>query len=257
MKSVIERRMDIVTLVNAQNSARVEDLATQFGVSTVTIRNDLNFLEQNGYILRSHGVAMPNKGLIAELSNSEKRRRNSSIKQKIGIAALKLIQDNDAIILDSGTTTREIANHLKQSLLENVLVMTNGLDIATELAQAVNTEVLMTGGRLRKNALSFSGRQAEMSLHEYCFSKFFLGVDGFDLRAGITTHNEQEANLNRVMCDVSNHVVAVTDSSKFGKQSCHIIRRAFEIDTLITDSGIPDEYVSALQDNGIEVIIVD
>nr|WP_235961424.1 hypothetical protein [Spirabiliibacterium mucosae] len=77
------------------------------------------------------------------------------------------------------------------------------------------------------------------------------------MRAGITTHNEQEANLNRAMCDVSNHVVAVTDSSKFGKQSCHVIRRAFEIDTLITDSGIPDEYVSALQDNGVEVIIVD
>ncbi|MBV7387334.1 DeoR/GlpR family DNA-binding transcription regulator [Pasteurellaceae bacterium TAE3-ERU1] len=257
MKSVIERRMDIVSLVNAQNSARVDDLATQFGVSAVTIRNDLNFLEQNGYILRSHGVAMPNKGLIAELSNSEKRQRNSGIKQKIGAAAMKFIHDNDAIILDSGTTTREIANHLKQSSRDNVLVMTNGLDIATELAKAANTEVLMTGGRLRKNALSFSGRQAEMSLQEHCFSKFFLGVDGFDLRAGITTHNEQEANLNRAMCDVSNHVVAVTDSSKFGKQSCHVIRRAFEIDTLITDSGIPDEYVSALQDNGVEVIIVD
>lgn len=257
MKSAIERRMEIVTIVNKQSSARVEDLANLFSVSTVTIRQDLNFLEENGYIVRSHGGAMPNRGMIAELSNQEKKRRNSSIKAKIGEAALSLIASNDSIILDSGTTTKEIANFLKKSSLENVLVMTNGLDIALELADAKNTEVLMTGGKLRKNALSFSGPQADASLAHYCFSKFFLGVDGFDLQVGITTHNEQEASLNRIMCQCSNQVIAVTDSSKFGKKSCHVIRKFADIDVLVTDSGIPDDYLLAFREKGVEVIIVD
>ncbi|MFZ7135297.1 transcriptional repressor AgaR [Avibacterium avium] len=257
MKSAIERRMEIVAIVNKNSSARVEDLAETFSVSTVTIRQDLNFLEKNGYIVRSHGGAVPNKGMIAELSNAEKRHRNLGAKNKIAEAALKLINDDDIIILDSGTTTREIAAALKKSAVKNVLVMTNGLDIASELADAENVEVLMTGGKLRKNAMSFSGPQADASLANYCFSKVFLGVDGFDIQAGITTHNEQEANLNRIMCEISNQVIAVTDSSKFGKKSCHIIRKFADIDVLITDSGISPEYLTALQENNIEVIIVD
>lgn len=257
MKSAIERRMEIVSIVNKRSSARVEDLAETFSVSAVTIRQDLNFLEKNGYIVRSHGGAVPNKGMIAELSNSEKRYRNLGAKSKIAAAALKFINDDDNIILDSGTTTKEIAAVLKKSMVKNVLVMTNGLDIALELADATNVDIFMTGGRLRKNAMSFSGLQADASLANYCFSKVFLGVDGFDIQTGITTHNEQEANLNRIMCDISNQVIAVTDSSKFGKKSCHIIRKFADIDILITDSGIPPEYLTALQENNIEVIIVD
>jgi len=117
--------------------------------------------------------------------------------------------------------------------------------------------VLMPGGILRKNALSFSGSQAEQGLKNYCFDKLFLGVDGFDLRAGITTHNEQEASLNRLMCDISEQVIAVADSSKFGKRSCHMIREFGKIDILVTDSGIPEEYVEGLRDMKVEVIIVE
>ena len=257
MKSALERRMEIVAIVNKNSSARVEELSEIFSVSTVTIRQDLNFLEKNGYIVRSHGGAVPNRGIMAELSNSEKRNRNLSAKSKIAAAALQFIEDYDSIILDSGTTTKEIAVALKKSTRQNVLVMTNGLDVAFELADANDVEVLMTGGKLRKNAMSFSGLQADASLANYRFNKVFLGVDGFDIHAGITTHNEQEANLNRIMCDVSNQVIAVADSSKFGQKSCHIIRKFADIDILITDSGIPPEYLTALQENDIEVIIVD
>lgn len=257
MKSAIERRMEIVELVNLHNSMRVEELAERFQVSAVTIRQDLSFLERNGYVVRSHGGAIPNRGMIAELSHHEKRQHNSSIKAKIGQAALGFIHNDDAIILDSGTTTREIAIGLKQKALNQLLVMTNGLDIAIELADTANIEVLMTGGKLRKNALSFSGPQAEQDLAHYHFNTFFLGVDGFDLNAGITTHNEQEASLNRLMANISNRVIAVTDSSKFGRQSCHVIRKFNDIDVLITDSGIPHEYLLAFQTQGVEVVVVD
>lgn len=255
MKSAVERRMEIVNVVNRDGKARVEDLAAQFDVSSVTIRSDLSFLEKNGYVVRSHGAAIPNTGVIAELTVHEKRRQNSGIKSLIGQAAAKLIESGDTVILDSGTTTREIASSLKS--LEDVVVMTNGLDVAMELASAPGVEVLMSGGVLRKNALSFSGSQAEHSLKNYRFDKVFLGVDGFDLRAGITTHNEQEASLNRLMCEISEQVIAVADSSKFGKRSCHMIREFGNIDILVTDSDIPEDYVQGLREMKVDVIIVE
>jgi len=247
--------MEIVNVVNRDGKARVEDLAAQFDVSSVTIRSDLSFLEKNGYVVRSHGAAIPNTGVIAELTVHEKRRQNAGIKSLIGQAAAKLIESGDTVILDSGTTTREIATSLKS--LEDVVVMTNGLDVAMELASAPGIEVLMSGGVLRKNALSFSGSQAEHSLKNYRFDKVFLGVDGFDLRAGITTHNEQEASLNRLMCEISEQIIAVADSSKFGKRSCHMIREFGNIDILVTDSDIPEDYVQGLREMKVDVIIVE
>lgn len=255
MKSAIERRMEIVNLVNQEGKAKVEDLAVLFNVSTVTIRSDLSFLEKKGYIVRSHGAAICNSGILTELSVNEKRSHNSDIKTLIGKAAAELVKDGDSIILDSGTTTHEIAVNLK--FHNDVVVMTNGLDVAMELASAPGIEVLMSGGVLRKNALSFSGSQAEACLKNYRFDKVFLGVDGFDLRAGITTHNEQEASLNRLMCDISGQIIAVLDSSKFGRRSCHMIREFDAIDTIITDAGIPDEYRKAFNDLKVNVIIVD
>ncbi|WP_064609492.1 transcriptional repressor AgaR [Photobacterium sp. J15] len=255
MKSAVERRMEIVNVVNRDGKARVEDLASRFNVSSVTIRSDLSFLEKNGYVVRSHGAAIPNTGVIAELTVHEKRRQNAGIKSLLGQAAAELIEDGDTVILDSGTTTREIAAGLSNA--ENVVVMTNGLDVAMELSSKPGVEVLMTGGVLRKKALSFSGSQAESSLKNYRFDKVFLGVDGFDLRSGITTHNELEASLNRLMCEISEQVIAVADSSKFGKRSCHMIREFGNIDTLVTDSGIPDDYVQGLRDMKVNVIIVE
>ncbi|MGF1680330.1 DeoR/GlpR family DNA-binding transcription regulator [Photobacterium makurazakiensis] len=255
MKSAVERRMEIVNVVNRDGKARVEDLAAQFDVSSVTIRSDLSFLEKNGYVVRSHGAAIPNTGVIAELTVQEKRRQNAGIKSLIGQAAAKLIESGDTVILDSGTTTREIASSLKS--LEDVVVMTNGLDVAMELASAPGIEVLMSGGVLRKNALSFSGSQAEGSLKNYRFDKVFLGVDGFDLRAGITTHNEQEASLNRLMCEISEQVIAVADSTKFGKRSCHMIREFGNIDILVTDSDLPEDYLQGLREMKVDVIIVE
>ena len=255
MKAAIERRMEIFDLVTQQGKARVEDLAERFKVSSVTIRSDLSFLEKNGYIVRSHGSAIPNTGGIAELTVHEKRRRNSGVKSLIGQAAAKLIKNGDTVILDSGTTTREIASNLKS--VENVVVMTNGLDVAMELASAPNVEVLISGGVLRKSAMSFSGSQAEASLKNFRFDKVFLGVDGFDLRVGITTHNEQEASLNRLMCEISEQVIAVADSTKFGKRSCHMIREFGDIDILVTDSDIPEEYVQRLREMRIQVVIAE
>lgn len=252
MKSGVERRADILNLLRETGSQKVEFLSQHFGVSTVTIRSDLNFLEQQGYITRSHGYAVLNSRLIAELSISDKRNNYPELKQRIGKLAASLLKEGERVILDSGTTSKAIVSHLGDL---NLTVLTNGLDIAMELVSCPNVEVRMTGGVLRKNAMSFSGVMADNNLHYYRFDKVFLGVDGFDLHKGITTFNEQEAQLNRLMCNAADQVIVVTDSSKFGQYSNFVICAANQIDVLVTDNKLPLSYQEYLENMGVKVLI--
>lgn len=252
MKSSVERRSDILALLQQKGSCRVEALAQHFNVSSVTIRSDLNSLEQQGYITRSHGFAVLNTRLIAELSIADKRTHYPELKQRIGKCAASLLKANESVIFDSGTTTKAIASHLGDLPLT---VLTNGLDIAMELVACPNVEIRMTGGVLRKNAMSFSGIMADNNLRHYRFDKVFLGVDGFDLQKGITTFNEQEAHLNRLMCEVAEQVIVVADSSKFGQYSRFIICQADQIDVLISDDKLPKQYQHYLEDAGITVML--
>lgn len=252
MKSSVERRSDILALLHQTNSIRVEELAQQFGVSSVTIRNDLNVLEQQGLVTRSHGFAVLSSRLVAELSVADKRNAYPEIKQRIGKLAASLLNDGERIILDSGTTTKAIASHLNDLKLT---VLTNGLDIAMELVNCPNVEIRMTGGVLRKNAMSFSGVMADNNLRHYRFDKVFLGVDGFDLQKGVTTFNEQEAQLNRLMCEAADQVIVMTDSSKFGQYSDFVICQANQIDILVTDEQLPANYREYLDSMGVQVLI--
>ncbi len=252
MKSGVERRSDILALLQKTGSHRVEALSQHFGVSAVTIRSDLNMLEQQGYITRSHGFAVLNSRLIAELSVADKRNNYPELKQRIGKLAASLLKEGERVILDSGTTTKAIVNHINDL---NLTVLTNGLDVAMALVSSPNVEVRMTGGVLRKNAMSFSGVMADNNLQHYRFDKVFLGVDGFDLQKGVTTFNEQEAQLNRLMCDAADQVIVVTDSSKFGQYSNFVICQANQIDVLVTDNKIPLSYQEYLENMGVQVLI--
>ncbi|QBQ62917.1 DeoR/GlpR transcriptional regulator [Actinobacillus indolicus] len=252
MKSGVERRSDILALLQKTGSHRVEALSQHFGVSAVTIRSDLNMLEQQGYITRSHGFAVLNSRLIAELSVADKRNNYPELKQRIGKLAASLLKEGERVILDSGTTTKAIVNHINDL---NLTVLTNGLDVAMALVSCPNVEVRMTGGVLRKNAMSFSGVMADNNLQHYRFDKVFLGVDGFDLQKGVTTFNEQEAQLNRLMCDAADQVIVVADSSKFGQYSNFVICQANQIDVLVTDNNIPLSYQEYLENMGVQVLI--
>ncbi|MCT8762766.1 DeoR/GlpR family DNA-binding transcription regulator [Glaesserella parasuis] len=252
MKSSVERRSDILALLQKTGSHRVEALSQHFGVSTVTIRSDLNVLEQQGYITRSHGFAVLNSRLMAELSIADKRNNYPELKQQIGHLAASLLKEGEKVILDSGTTTKAIVSAIGDL---NLTVLTNGLDVGMALVSCPNVEVRMTGGVLRKNAMSFSGVMADNNLQHYRFDKVFLGVDGFDLQKGVTTFNEQEAQLNRLMCDAADQVIVVTDSSKFGQYSHFVICQANQIDVLVTDNKIPLSYREYLENVGVQVLI--
>ncbi|MBN7820710.1 transcriptional repressor AgaR [Bowmanella yangjiangensis] len=251
----IERQQEILRMTQAQGKVSVKELAEQFNVSEVTIRNDLSILDRKKLLVRSRGGAMVNSQLGRELSLKEKSHQNSLLKRRLGKVVADLVLEGERILLDSGTTTQEVAACLVDR--EDLVVMTNGLNIATELARSESVEVMMTGGSLRKKSMSFYGAVAERSLQNYNFSKLILGVDGFDLRTGIGTHFEKEAILNRLMCEMAEEVVVVTDSSKFDKRAFHVICAVKEIHTLVTDSGIPQNYIEELDKLGINLHIVE
>ncbi|NQV14434.1 DeoR/GlpR transcriptional regulator [bacterium] len=248
-----ERRQSILELIHELGSARVENMAKDYAVSEVTIRNDLKYLEQRGLIHRSHGGALLKQNVGFDHPLMEKQRLRMSEKRKIAQIAAGLIQDGDSIILDSGTTTFEILQHLAKK--SDITILTNAVNIAYAAVSLTNVQTLLTGGFLRKRSFSLVGPDAEELLSKYFVDKLFIGVDGLDIEYGISTPNPEEASLNRIMVGISREVIVVADSSKFGRCSLSNICRVEAISKLITDEGIDPGFKHNLENLGVEVII--
>lgn len=239
------RRQEISTLVRERGSVQVTDLSERYGVSMQTIRKDLHFLAKKGVAERSYGGAISADAVnvVAELPLETKRAANPDAKARIGALAAAMVQPGDSVVLDSGTTTLQIAHHLPDD--EEITVLTNDLDILCALARKERIRVVMLGGALRRRNRAFYGAQTESALSDLHVDKLFLGVDGFDFERGITTHYEPEAMLNRKMAKAARQVIAVTDRSKFGKVCLHRILNVEEIDDLVTDATEEDAVQSA------------
>lgn len=254
MKSTVDRRDKILNKIQSKGSVRVDELSEEFNVSTVTIRNDLDFFEDKGLIHRTYGGALLRNNVYNDPSLEEKQKINMEEKSRIGKYAAGLVKDGESIILDSGTTTREIALRLKNK--ENLTLMTNAINIAMELAGIPALHLMLTGGVLRDKSYSLVGPEAERTMQNYYFDTFFLGVDGMDFEHGLTTSNPQEAQLNRLMVQRSNKVIAVTDSSKFGRHSFSYICDLASIKSVITDDQISEAYEERLEKRDIDVVKV-
>ena len=255
MRNTSQRREHILQLLVKQGVVQVADMVEQFGVSAVTIRSDLSSLEDQGLVTRSYGGAKLTRTPPPEQNIHQKDTLNTALKEHIGAAAVRLIEPGDNIIIDSGTTTQHMARHMRG--LERVTVMTNGLNIAWEMAEVPGVDLMLTGGLLRKESLSIQGVQAEACLDAYIFDKLFLGVDGLDLQFGATTHHEAEASLNSRMVARAKKVIVLSDASKFGRVSLHRIVMLDRVHTVITDGTISAEYRDGLQRAGIELIIAE
>ena len=254
MSATTERRNDIVRLINQNGRVSVEELSKQFKVSAVTIRNDLNFLEEKGLVHRAYGGALTRDTVAFDTAINEKQKLHAEDKKRIGKAAAEMIHDGDSIILDSGTTTMEIAKNLRGK--KDITVITNAINIATELAGMSDISLIMTGGTLRETSFSLVGPHAESVLKEFYFDTCFLGVDGFDIKFGLTTPNLLEARLNRLMVERARETIAVMDSSKFTHQSLSLIVELDKIQKIITDTNISQDCLAALREMNIEVILV-
>ncbi|MDP5277536.1 transcriptional repressor AgaR [Sphingomonas sp. DG1-23] len=255
IRDTSERRQQISALVRERGSVQVAPLAARFGVSMQTIRKDLHYLERRGVAERSYGGAISADAVnvVAEPPLEAKRASNIDEKARIGALAASMVRPGDSIVLDSGTTTLQIAHHLPDD--EDITVLTNDLDILSVLARKERIGVVMLGGALRRRNRAFYGAQTENALDDLHVDKLFLGVDGFDLERGITTHFEPEAMLNRKMARAARQVIAVTDKSKFGKVCLHRILSVGEIDDLITDAEDSDGMQAAAERAGFRLHI--
>ena len=249
-----ERRQHILELIQKQGRALVSDLSEQLSISQITIRKDLEYLQSKGVIQRSHGGALRiQSGTLVDPSLQEKQKHNFREKERIAAAAMKLVEEGQCIILDSGTTTTAVAERLKR--FKQLTVITNAVNIAAELA-GTDFEVILVGGTMRKNSFSLVGPLAEDNLEEMHADILFLGVDGFDLEVGITTPNFLESRVNRAMVKAARHVVAVCDSSKFSRRSLSRIVPPGAIHHVITDQNLPKDIQDALRAMGIALTLV-
>ncbi len=249
-----ERRRLILVILNRDGRVLVGDLAKQFRTSQVTIRKDLDILQAQGRVHRTHGGALPAQdGALDDPTLREKEKLHRKEKLRIADAAVRMVRKGQVVILDSGTTTTAIARALRE--FENLTIITNAVNIAAELSGSP-VEVILTGGTLRKNSFSLVGPIAEETLRRLNADILFLGVDGFDVQYGLSTPNLLEAKVNRAMMEVARVVVAVCDSSKFGRRSLSSIAPLSAVHHLITDRGIPKPELAALNKAGIQVTLV-
>ena len=249
-----ERRQHILHVIQTEGRALVDDLSESLGISRITIRKDLDFLQAKGLIERTHGGALPiQHGTLADPTLKEKEKEHHAEKLRIAVAAAKLVQEGQCVMLDSGTTTMALTRVLKR--FESLTVITNAVNIAAELA-GTNLEVILTGGALRKNSFSLVGPLAEDVLREMHADILFLGVDGFDVESGPSTPNVLESRVNRRMVESANRVVVVCDSTKFMRRSLARIVPAAAIHHVITDKGLPHATAEALRAQNIEVTLV-
>jgi DeoR family transcriptional regulator, aga operon transcriptional repressor len=249
-----ERHQYILSALQGQGYINVVDLCKQLNVSSVTIRKDLKLLEEKSLLFRTHGGATINNPYTIDRPVNEKEKFQSVEKMKIGAAAAELVENNDSIIIASGTTVLAMARNIQAK--ENLTVITSALNVALELMRHPNIEILQLGGMLRKSSSSVTGAYAENILADFFCSKFFLGVDGIDLEFGLTTTNAMEAHLNQKMIKVSQKTILLVDSTKFGKRGFGRICGLDEIDQIITDSGISDNTVKTLESLGVKVTVV-
>jgi DeoR/GlpR family transcriptional regulator of sugar metabolism len=251
-----ERRRETLALLERDGRVTVEELVRKFDVSAVTIRTDLEAMAKNGTVVRSHGGAVKSLAAAPDYPLPLKQSLHHAEKVRIARAAAQLVRPHETVILDSGTTTLELALCLKQQKAnEGLTVITHALNVVAALADAPNLILIMVGGILRHVAGSFVGPDAERMIQGIHADHFFLAVDGLDPVVGLTTPDILEAKLNGLMIGAARETTVLADSSKFGRKSVSVISGLERVQRVITDRQAPEEMVTQLRDRGIQVVL--
>ena len=250
-----QRRDKILDLLKEDGSAKVIELARIFKVTEVTIRQDLEKLDKEGLVVREHGgvylKTVEDQVRNFALINQENLREKEIIAQK----CLDFINPGDVIILDSGSTTTEIAKKIKD--ISGLTVITNALNIALMLGANPNIHVVMTGGEFKPPTLSLTGQKAADFFKGLNVQKLFLATAGISLKSGLTYPSISDLVVKKAMIDAADITYLVADSSKIGKNAFASLGALSLIDYIITDEGIQEKHKQVFKDNEIELIIAE
>lgn len=251
--TLLERHSIILELLREFGKVDVADLSSKLKVSAVTIRKDLDLLEEKKLLYRTHGGAILADPYIATRKVSEKEKLRPEVKRRIGLKAVELLSPQDALIIASGTTVQAFARCIENMKLT---VITAAMNVAMELLDKPDIEIIQLGGIIRHSSASAVSEYAIRMLDNFSCSKLFLGVDGIDPEYGLSTTHIQEACLNQAMIAAATKTIVLADSSKFGRRGFSKICNMSDIDWVITDSGISPKMLEAIEEQGVKVTIV-
>lgn len=249
-----ERRNRILEVLRdrEQGVVSVTELSELLETSNMTIRRDLDWLENKGVLRRVHGGAVICPDETDEKPFAERFEQFSREKQLVGRTAAQLVQDGETIILDAGTTTQQVARHLTSK--QDVVAITNAIPIVEELARCPHVSTIVLGGMLKQQELCTVGPMVTQELSRLSVDKFFLSVSGFTLEKGATDPDLQETEVKQAMMQAAQEIILVADSSKWGVINLAQITPLHTVHKIVTDDGLPAPAIEAIEAIGVEVI---
>jgi DeoR family transcriptional regulator, repressor of opine catabolism and conjugal transfer len=231
-----DRQTKIIELLRADNFVDLRTLTQRLEVSVATVRRDLGDLEEAGLLRRTHGGAVSVNQVAQDLPHAARSVSRKAEKAAIALAAAGMVTDGDAVMLDAGTTSLEVAKRL--ATRSGLTLISNGLDIIAELTRAEMPNIYAVGGEFTDTNRSFRGPLAEQFIRQFIVDKLILNVSSIDLDRGLVcTTSPANASIQRAMIEVSSRVIVVADHTKFTKSSLSVISRIEDIGVIVTDAG--------------------
>lgn len=239
----VERQAIIMQLLQQNKVVKIADIANRLNVSSETARRDLDVLQDSHDIKRIYGGAILQAPSSSELPHATRNASRNAQKAAIGKAAAQLVGSGETIILDIGTTTLELARHLRD--LSNITVLTNSLPIVNELSNT-GVDLFCLGGRLNTDELSMFGKITTDALHNFFVDRAFIGAGGVTLDGGISDYNSEEAAVHRAVIERAGQIILLADSSKFGSNAFASVCGLDRIDVVVSDKNLPLEFQEGL-----------
>lgn len=249
----IERKREILAILQREKSVLVSELSQKYDVTEETIRRDLDKLEKEGYVKKTYGGAILKQKINEDIPFKVREKTNISQKQKIAKTVVSMIEDGESIMLDSSSTSFMIARSLKH--FHDLTVITNSVEILIELSRNKNIKVISTGGLLRESAFSLGGSDATHFLSKFNVDKTILSCKGINMQKGITESNEVEAEMKSTMRECAKQTIWAIDSSKFDKISFITFNQFREGDIVVTETNPSDEWRNYLEEKNVKLFI--
>ncbi|MEY7999841.1 DeoR/GlpR family DNA-binding transcription regulator [Clostridium sp. Mt-5] len=240
-----ERRIKIVDILRKNGKAEVHILADKLKVSKMTIRRDLEILEDKRLLMRTHGGAVYKDIISYEVPYMDKEIVNKNEKERIGKRAAEFLKEGQSLILDAGTTCLEVAKHIKA--MKDITVITNDIKIVMELFKYTNIRLFCTGGIVQENVGALIGRHAELFIQSFNVDYAFIGVTSVNSNYSVSTPTAEKAYLKRLMINNANKSVLLADHSKFNKTSFSKVCNIDEVNILISDIELKDNIKKDLE----------
>lgn len=251
-----ERRKMILDKLIAQKRVTVKELSKITKVSEATLRTDLTKMEEEGLLKRTHGGAILEEHSDNDISFSVREQKNRAEKTAIAKEAMPLISNGQCIMLDASSTALELAKLLNESNMY-LTVVTNGINTALELNNHPNITVILLGGIVKKGSYALEGNLSLGILNQIHIDMMFTSANGFSIESGLTDFSMYEVELKKSVAKASSKIIALLDHSKLNKNSIASFASTEEIDILITDKTIPNEYIGQLENHKIEIIVAN